>query len=254
MTVRELGTQLGRHHTVISRWENGKTAPGVEDTAAVLGILGVTGDERDRLLQLARDALDPNWVAPGVHRHLAALTGYERTARRITNVEPLLLPGMLQTADYARSIMMSAGATQGEADQRVTYRMGRRDVLTRRNPVQFHAIVGEAALRYPPCDPAVMAEQLRALHHWATYDAVTVQALTQEHGYSPALEGPFVLIEFTRGDPVVQLEHYRSATTLTDRGDVRDYQTAADSLRREAMSPEATMELIAKMADEMEHT
>jgi transcriptional regulator with XRE-family HTH domain len=254
LTIRKLGSLLDRHHTAITRWENGRIAPSVADTSAVLGILGVTGPERDRLLELARDAADPNWVAPGVHRHLAALTEYERTASRVTNVQFAMIPGVLQTADYARSIMLSAGATRGEAEQRVTYRMGRRDILTRHNPVEFHAVIGEAALRYPPCDRLVMLEQLRHLQKVSDMDNVTVQALPLTHGYSPALEGPFVLIEFDRARPVVQLEHYRSATTLTDQGDVRDYQDAADNLRRGAMSPAATEGLIAEVADEMEHT
>lgn len=254
MTVRELAQQLGKAHSAIVRWEGGQIAPSVEDTAAVLGILGVTGPERDRLLELARDAADPNWVAPGVHRHVAALAEYERTASSITNVQPLMVPGLLQTAEYARSIMLSAGATRGEADQRVIYRMGRRDILTRAEPVEFHAIIGESALRFPPCERAVMAAQLRHLQKWAEMPNVTVQAVSLDHGYSPSLEGPFVLLEFDKARPVVQLEHYRSATTLTDVGDVRDYKDAAETLRRDAMSPASTTGLIADIADEMEHT
>ncbi|PKW13558.1 helix-turn-helix domain-containing protein [Saccharopolyspora spinosa] len=254
LTTHQLGAQLGRSHTHVSRWENGKLTPSEADTGAVLGILGVTGPERDRLLELARDAGDPNWVAPGVDRQLAALTEYERTAERITDVEPLLIPGLLQTADYARSIMIGAGATRGEADQRVTFRLGRRDVLTRRNPVDFVAIIGENALRHPPCDTSVMLEQLRQLVKWSELDNVTVQVLPADHTYTPALEGPFVLLEFDRTKPVVHLEHYRSSTTITDAGDVKDYQAAADTLRRLAMSAAATTALIAEIADDMEPT
>ncbi|MBA0126268.1 helix-turn-helix domain-containing protein [Haloechinothrix sp. YIM 98757] len=254
LTTRQLGAQLNRQNSHISRWETGRLAPSVEDTAAVLGILGVTGAERDRILDLARDASDPNWVSPGVQKHLAALREYERTASRITNVEPTMVPGLLQTADYAWSIMVAAGATRGEADQRVTYRMGRRDVLTGRKPVQLDALIGEAALRYAPCDRDVMVEQLRHLQKWSESSNITVQVIPQRQGYLPSLEGAFVLIEFDRHDPVVQIEHYRSATTITDRGDVQDYQTAADTLRREAMSPEESMGLIAETADEMERT
>ncbi|QWF77736.1 helix-turn-helix domain-containing protein [Amycolatopsis sp. CA-230715] len=252
MTTRDLGEQVGKHHTAVSRWESGKVAPSPNDTAAVLGILGVTGEERDRLVDLARDAADPNWVAPGVLRHLAALTEYERTAKLIVNVQPLLVPGMLQTSDYARAIMVAAGAERGEAEQRVLYRMGRRDAITRHNPVPFHAIIGEAALRYPPCPRSVMVEQLRQLTRLAELETITVQALPLSVGYSPALEGPFVYIEPEIGQPIVQLEHYRSATTLTDARDVADYRAAADTLRREAMSPAATTGLIAELADEME--
>lgn len=254
MTTRQLGERLRRDHSHVSRWENGRTTPSIEDAAAILGILGVTGVERDRIVKLARDAADPNWVTPGVRRHLSVLMDYERTANLITNAEPLLIPGLLQTGDYARSVMRSAGASNAEAEQRVTYRMGRRDILTRRNPVQLSAIIGEVALRHPPCERAVMAEQLSHLLKQAELDNVTIQCMPLERGYTPVLEGAFVLIEFERDEPVVQLEHYRSATTLTDGQDVRDYQVAADSLRRDAMSPEATTELIAKLLDDTERT
>jgi hypothetical protein len=149
--------------------------------------------------------------------------------------------------------MIGAGATRGEADQRVTFRLGRRDILIRRDPVQLVAIVGEHALRHPPCPTDVMTDQLRQLLKWSDLDNVTLQALPMGRTYTSALEGPFVLIEFERARPVVHLEHYRSSTTITDAGDVKDYQAAADILRRVAMSPAATAELIAKLADETEH-
>ncbi len=250
--MTQLGQAIGRSHTHISRWENGKLVPSVEEVARVLGVLGVSGEEFDNVIQLAREAADPNWVAPGVVRHLAMLTGYERTASRITNVEPSLIPGLLQTADYARSIMLSAGATAGEADQRTTHRMGRQHVLTRPRPVRLDAIIGEQALRYPPCSAGVMVDQLHALLKWAQLDNVTIQAVPFDSGYLPHLEGAFVLIEFEKAPPVVQLEHYRSATTLTDRRDVRDYQAAADTMRQQAMSPTATEEFIASLLSEME--
>lgn len=254
LTTHQLGYQLGRSHTHISRWENGKLTPSEGDTGAVLGILGVTGGERDRLLDLARDAGDPNWIAPGINRQLAGLVDYERTARTITDVQPLLMPGLLQTADYARSIMVGAGATQGEADQRAKYRVGRREVLTKRSAARYVAFIGEYALKHPPCDRDTMSDQLRQLDELTALDNVTIRILPMDHMYHPALEGPFVLIEFTRQDPVVHLEHYRSSATITDAGDIQDYQSAADSLRSVAMSPEASSELIAKFANEMEHT
>lgn len=253
MTSLKLANQLGRAHSHVSRWENGKLLPNENDTAGILAILKVTGEERARLLALARDAADPNWIAPGVGRALAALMEYERTALRIISVQPLLIPGLLQTQDYARSMMVGAGWTRGEAEQRVIMRMGRRDALTRRNPVNFCTIIGEHALRYPPCDRSVMVEQLHHMLRMSEQDNVTIMARSPKHGYSPILEGPFVLIEFDQTKPVVQMEHYRSTATLTDARDVRDYQAAVDTLRKDAMSPEATSELIAKLADEMEH-
>ena len=253
-TLAALGARIGRSHDQLSRIERGLLGITVEDVATVLGVLGVQGQHRDDILQLAREAADPNWVATGVVRHLAILTGYERAASRIVNVEPLLIPGLLQTMDYARSVMTSAGATPSEAEQRATHRMGRQNILTRARPVTFEAFIGEQALRYPPCGRAVMLDQLHALLKWARMEHVTIRALPFDGGYSPALEGPFILLEFPKGPSVVQLEHYRSATTLTEQGDVRDYQAAVDTIRQQAMSTQATERLIAKLTDEVEST
>lgn len=252
MSGRELGKLIGRASSHIARWENGKLIPSEADTATVLGVLGVTGQERERLLDLAREAGDPNWVAPGQDRQLAALMDYEQNATRITSSAPLLIPGLLQTADYARAIMMGAGATRGEAEQRVAVRLGRRDVLTRPKAVQLVALLGRHALQSAPCPAEVMTEQLQHLLTIGARENISIQMLGLDGHYSPALEGPFVLIEADGVKPVVHLEHYRSSATITDAKDVRDFQAAAETLRREAMGPEDTSELIAKTIDGME--
>lgn len=253
--LRDLARRLDINHTMVSHWESGRRAPEPEVLATILGVLGVTGHERERLLEDARRASDPNWLAPGLERHLGALMEYERTAKLITSVQPLLIPGLLQTSDYAHAIMLAAGATRGRADQRVMMRMGRRDVLTRRtDPVQLRAVIGEYALRFPPCERAVMAEQLHELAKWQQLDNITIQVMPLEQGYSPMREGPFVLMEFERARSVMQIEHYRSTTTLTDARDVRDYKAAVEEIHRDAMSPEDSSGLIAKLTDEMEST
>lgn len=255
LTISQVGEQLGRSHSDISRWETGKRLPPEPDTAAVLGIYGVTGEERDRLLQLARDAADPNWVAPGIGRQLAALIEDERMAVFMVNVENQVIPGLLQTQDYARSIMIGAGATSGEADQRVLVRLGRQQLLSRRNPPEFLAIIGEHALRYPPCTREVMIEQLHRLVAMAAQPNVTILVLPSRAGeYTPAIEGPFVLLEFARGEPVIQQEHYRATTTLTDAKDVRDYQAAVKQIRDKALSPEESVSFIEKLITELETT
>src|SRR5690625_119016 len=253
-TLAAVGERVGRSHDQLSRIERGQLGISVEDVATILGVLGVQGERRDEILQLAREVADPNWVASGVVRHLAMLTDYERMASTIVNVEPLLIPGLLQTVDYARSVMSSAGATSGEAEQQAMHRMGRQNIVTRARPVALDAFIGVQALCKPPCAQGVMLEQLHSLIKWSQMDNVTIRALPFDSGYSPALEGPFVLIEFEKWPSVVQLEHYRSATTLTESRDVRDYRTAVDTIRQQAMSPDATAELIAQLIDEMENT
>lgn len=252
LSTRQLAEKLGNHNVTITRWETGHYPPSVEDTATLLGTLGITGEHRDEILAMARDAADPNWLSPGVDKQLGALMDFERNARRITEVSPLIIPGLLQTADYARGIMLAAGQDRGEADQRVALRMGRRDVLTRRDPVELVAVIGEYALRYPPCDRRVMADQLHELRQWAHHPHVTVQVLAARGEWSPALDGPFLLLEFAKTLPIVHLEHHRSSLSLYDKKDVADYQTAADIVRRVAMDPQESADLISDIADRME--
>ncbi|HEX3785282.1 MAG TPA: Scr1 family TA system antitoxin-like transcriptional regulator [Pseudonocardiaceae bacterium] len=137
MTVAQVAAALGFHHSTVSRWERGETMPSEADTASVLAIYGVTGEERGRLVELARHDDIPDWVAPGIGKQLAALIEYERIADRITEVNPLLIPGLLQTRDYARSLMIGAGAPLGQAEQGAVIRMGRQNVLTRHKPVTY---------------------------------------------------------------------------------------------------------------------
>jgi transcriptional regulator with XRE-family HTH domain len=259
MTTRQLGERVGRDHTLISRWEHGKNVPSVDDTEKVLQLLNVPGVERERVVTLARDAADQNWVAPGLGRKFAALTEWERLADTIVNVQPSLIPGLLQTAAYTRSLIMSVpGATRGEADAGVMYRLARQEVLTRNKPVNYIAIIGEDAIKYPLCDRETGIDQLRHLLKLIEQQKnnLTIQALPMTKRHTPAHQGPF---EYIRSSdlslpPIVYLEHYRSSATLTDAKDVRDYGLAVDQLRQDAMSPDTTTRLIAQTMDKMENT
>jgi hypothetical protein len=245
---------IERSSSHISRWENGKLIPSEADTATVLAVLGVNGVDRDRLLELARDALDPNWVAPGVDKQLAALTEYERTAETIINIEPLMIPGLLQTYEYARHIMVAYGQSRGEAEQRATLRIGRQHVLTDTPPKQLIAIVGEYALRYPVCPDAVMVEQLRHLLRLAELDNVTLNVLPMDRPAAAMLSGPWALIEFSGTKPVLHLEHFGSSATITEEKTVKSYRGAVDSLQELAIGPTETTRLITDVIRSKETT
>lgn len=249
---RDLARRLDISHTVLSHWESGRRPPSAEDVAGLLGILNVTGEERDQLLQLARDASDPNWVTPGLDKQLAALIEYERTATIITEVNPLLIPGLLQTRDYAHSIMQADQFDLGDATHRAIVRTGRRDVLDRQDPPEFRALIGEHALRYPACAAPLMAVQMRSLLKWGQLDNINIQIVPMATGWTPMHSGAFVLMQFEKAKPVIHLEHYRSSVTLTDGGDGKDYQAAADMVRRAAMSTDDSAALIADVAQRLE--
>jgi transcriptional regulator with XRE-family HTH domain len=252
-SLRSFADEIDVSATAISRWENGHKPPSTEDIGVVLGALGVRGDEREHFLEMARDALDPTWVAPGVDKQLTALIDFEASATTIVEVSPLLIPGLLQTADYARVIMDDGSMSAGQIQSAVTTRMGRQRILTQENPASMVALIGETVLRRPIGGPSVMAAQLRHIAKMAELDNVTVQAIPVGPSFNPSLAGPFTLHEFPVAPPIVHFEHHRSSMFLPDKRDIEDMQKAAQTIQETAMSPKDTSGLITNAIEEMEH-
>ncbi|MGH3627609.1 MAG: helix-turn-helix domain-containing protein [Sciscionella sp.] len=257
ISVRAVAKTLDISHSVVSYWETGKRVPSSEDTASFLTAIGVTGEQRERILEIARRAGEEDWLTagiPGVSQQLAGVMECERTATAITEWSPLIVPGMLQTSDYARAIIGAGDMPGGQVEAKVALRMSRRDVLTRREPSDLVALISEAALHQIVGDHSVMADQLRHLAKTSETPTVTLQVLPDQPDWHPGLMGPFLLYEFADSPAIVHLEHHRSGVFLYGADDVDAYKTAAETIRRAAMSPARTAELIAEVADKMETT
>lgn len=253
--MRELARRLDFSHSKLSRIESGERPPQPEDVASILTALGVSGAERDSILALSRDTGGSHWLSVGMPEQkfqLAALLDFERTAEHIIDVSPLLIPGLLQTADYVRAIMIAAGRPAHEVEMRAAVRLGRREILQRPNPVRFTAYIGETALRQCIVDEAAKLEQLRHIQKMARLPHVTVHIIPEDTPWHPGLEGPFSLIDFSAASPIVHLETRRSGLFLGEEADVDAYRTAVDRVRDVARSPEASAEFLADAIKEME--
>ena len=111
LTLRDVAEQLGWQASKVSRVETGKQGLTVEDMASLLVVYGVTGEDRRRLLGLAERSKEPGWweVGGGLSKESRTMIQLESDATRIVNFQPLLVPGLLQTADYARAVMKACG-------------------------------------------------------------------------------------------------------------------------------------------------
>lgn len=253
MSRRAVAEKLGINHTKVVRWmvkDADPTPPTSEDVAALLAVLEVTGDERDRILHMAR-AESPDWLdsgPPGMSPNLASVMEVERDATRITVWSPALVPGLLQTGDYARAVISrsSPDKTAEEINAMVMVRTIRREMLTRaQHPVELVALIGMPAIHGGIGGPKVMADQLGHIADMANRDNITVQVADLAGDWTPALLGQFVIYESRSVPPTVYLEHHRSGAWLDSPADVDAFQAAAEQIRREAMSPDVTAGLIA---------
>lgn len=249
LSQRQLAQKLGLAHTTVGRWLSGDVLPSAEDVSAILAVLEVSGDGRNQIMELARSSSDADWLASGplgISQQLAGAMDCERTARTMVECGPLIIPGMLQTSEYARAII---GGKKGSphTDTRVTLRMGRRDVITRDDPATLEALIGMPAIRGGIGGPKVMAGQLRLLLKLIEdLESLTVRVFPVDGEWHPGHAGPFIHYTFGPGVPdIVLLEHHRTGVFLVDREDVAAYNKAADEIREVAMSPEASAELIA---------
>lgn len=240
---RELAGRLAIDQSHLSRIETGKKAPSVETTAMILAALRTPPDERERVLDLARNARDPNWLAvgvPGVREQLAGAWECERAASEITEWHQSLVPGLLQTSGYARAIASSplnvgSAAEQASIESRLAVKASRREILGGPDSVQFRGFISESALRDPVGTSAVMAEQLRHLITMGGAPNVSLRVVPRDIGYHPGMSGPFVLYEFEDALPVVHFEHHVSAAFDQDQNDTDTYRKVIAALERVAL-------------------
>lgn len=255
VTAREAARRLGVSHTWVNdQLAANKPAPSATDVSRLLAAIEVTGDLYHRIVRMAQTA-GSDWMiggTPGINPQLAAVLDCEQDAGlvRITECAPSAFPGLLQSREYARSIIMRGREQLAEVEvqTRVMLRIARADALTRkRDPVEFHAFVSLAAITAGIGGSQVMADQLEHVLDMTRRDNVTVQGVDMSSEWTDAHHGAWILYEFEDLPAAVYLEHLSSCAVLVEEADVAVYKSAAETLRRVAMSPEDTAELIASV-------
>ncbi|MGW5559729.1 helix-turn-helix domain-containing protein [Micromonospora sp. NPDC003944] len=253
------GWEIRSSESKISRMELGRVGFKERDVADLLTLYGVTEEhERDALLKLARDANSPGWW----HRYgdvlpswFQSYLGLEAAAALIRSYEVQFVPGLLQTREYARAVVLLGHGTAGpgEIDRRVALRMQRQQLLQRENPPQLWAVVDEAALRRPIGGPEVMRGQLTALIEATKSPHIRLQVIPFAAGGHAAAGGAFTILRF--GDQelpdIVYIEQLTSAIYLDKRDDLDYYAVAMERLCVEAEPPERTADILGRLLDDL---
>lgn len=254
LTIDDVAEALEFSASKVSRIETAKVGASPRDVRDMLELYGVTDEQRQEVLRVAKDARERGWwhAYSDVVRSTSPYVGLEAAADRIETYEASLVPGLLQTPEYARAVIhvLHPKAGPHEVDRLLELRQERQARLERKDPPILWAILDEASLRRPVGGRVVMRRQLRRLVEDAGRRIVTIQVLPFSVGEHAALYGSFTILRFQ--DPtlsdVVYLEKPVNAPLLESDEELEYYSQAFDRLRGLALDPVASNALLTELA------
>jgi len=232
------------------------TDPKWRDVRDLLDRYGVADEAtRKELIELAKTGGEKDWWQP-YNRTLSrrrskysAYLGLEADAAGILTYELAVVPGLFQTADYARALI-AAGPNELDVDEvevRVKVRAERKRLLYGDDPVPIWAVIDEAALRRAVGGDDVMRTQIECLHELAQRPHITIQVLRFDQGAHPAQTGSFTVLSFGEGHPdIAYVETTGGELLIDDFESVDRYRRVFRRLNVAALKPEDTITLLAE--------
>ena len=242
LSQEQLAEMINYSATLVGMVETARRMPSrdfAERCDDALGTDGLLG----RLWPLvSRDVL-PAWFRPWVE--------VEREATALRSWEPMIVPGLLQTPDYARTLLAARPAeTEEGVEQRLTTRLERQAILARENPPHLWFLIDEGALHRSIGGAKVMHEQLLHVEELSRRPRVVVQIVPFEAGAHAGLLGAFVIASFDGTGDIVYLETASSGQITELPSLVAEIILTYDTLRSEALPRGASRDLIARVAEE----
>jgi transcriptional regulator with XRE-family HTH domain len=235
----------------ITKIEIGSAAPTILEAKALLRLYEASVEETDAALALTREARKrdpvrvPDWVR--------AAYGLEAQAAEIQTFEQDLVPGLLQTDDYARAVTAAADPTRSasEVERMVRLRRERRARLLGEAPPQLSVVLDEAVIRRKVGGAEVMHEQLAQLIELAALPTVSLQVLPYDVGAHAAMGSAFTILRMPEGEHVVYLEDLWSADYVKGRQQVSAYSVVFDRITEVALDEKGTVAMIERVMGEL---
>ncbi|MFC7329825.1 helix-turn-helix domain-containing protein [Marinactinospora rubrisoli] len=255
ITRADAGYKIRGSESKISRLELGRVGFKLRDVEDLLSLYGVTDPaQREPLITLAKESNKAGWwqqYGDALPNWFQSYVGLEEAATRIRTYEAQFVPGLLQTEDYARSVIL--GGTRrdadSEAENRVAVRMHRQRRILEHRGVKLWAIVDEAAVRRPVGHEQVLKRQLERLVEFCDHPNITLQIIPFSVGAHAAEAGSFTILRYPEYDlaDVVYLEQLTGALYLDKSDDVDAYTMAMERLSVAAEPPNQTPKMLADM-------
>jgi DNA-binding XRE family transcriptional regulator len=254
MTAEEVAERVLVSQSKISRLENGRRSISQRDVRDLCGVYEVE-DHRivDSLMQMAKDSRQQGWWHSFGDIPYSVYIGLETDAASLRVYDPQVVPGLLQTRQYAEALIAGALPETAPADieKRVQVRMRRQERISAAdNPLRLWTVLDEAALRRVVGNRALMREQLDHLVEQSQLPHVTVQVIPFDMGAHPGLNGQYAILEFpdAADSSVVYIEGVTSDLYLEKANDVQKYSVMYEHLRAQALNVEQSRQFIAKIA------
>lgn len=254
LTPEQAAGALGWSRPKLVKIELARSIPTSAEVERILSTYGGIDEAvKLALMKLARDSHQRGWWAAYGDVLAGSYAQLEDSASRIRYWQIQLVPGLLQTRDYARDLITSGVPDDAvEVDRRVQARMTRQTLLTRQNAPTLDVLLAEEALRRPASGQAIR-DQAQALLAAAGQPNIHLQVVPISAGHHPGIgQGPMVIFEFPGPVDlsVAYLETMAGGMYVEDVAQVRRCNVMFDSIAAAALSPEESAALIAAIVEE----
>jgi transcriptional regulator with XRE-family HTH domain len=261
MTGDQVAGEVGWSASKLSRIENAHTAPGQAEIEQLLALYDVEGRYGDELLALAQEAAGKGWweaFSPTLPPNYASLIGLEAEAQSALSWEPVIVPGLLQTGDYAREVTNGYleridPVPPSETRRRVEARLARQQVLIRDNPLRLSVVLDQSVLYRRFGGRDVMCSQIKQLLELSERDNISLRILPLD-GRHPIGTGAFVLLKFgevhdVTYQDVVYIENLTGGRYVEEEDEVFRYKRSFDRLSDLALDEQKSREMLVMARD-----
>jgi transcriptional regulator with XRE-family HTH domain len=253
-TIDQVAERLSCSASKISRIETGHSGVSSREVRDILDAYGAGPDQADHLVEMAREAKQRGWWQLYGAVLTGAYVGLEAAADEILSYEALVVPGLLQTENYARAMIRAARPDMDadEVEQRIRVRMNRQSLLSQDDPLTLVVVLDEAVLRRAVGGRDVMRRQLDRLCATAEMPNITLQVLPLDAGAHAAMDGAFTMLRFSEPghQDLVFAANAAGGIFLEKEDELHRYAHIFDLLRSTALPRQESRDMIAKLVRE----
>jgi transcriptional regulator with XRE-family HTH domain len=254
LTIEEVAQHLLCSPSKVSRMETGQRVATARDIRDLCALYNVEDPARSELMRLSREARERSWWRQyGDLGVVASLIDYQAGASSIIEYDSFLVPGLLQTEEYARAAIRGflPMIRDDVLEERVEARMRRQRLLEQDDSPRLWTLLDESVLLRHVGGIPVMRGQLERLRDWARLPHVTVQVIPFRTGAHPGLNSAFSFVEFEDAglEPIVYVESLAGEFYLEAKADIDRHREAIEYMRAIAHGPADSIDFISQIIE-----